>query len=147
MSRTPPTVNGAELSHGSITVNVNGRNYFGVKTLNYGSSREINPVHGTSPEQIGVVFGPVTHTGDMELYKRHAARLRRALGNGYSETLLTITLNGRETAIAELHTDVISAYLKKEDLKSQQGSDASTETLEFHVNLIKRDGLSIAATE
>lgn len=146
MSRGP-VINGAHFSHASVTINVNGRDYFGVSAINYGSERETSPVHGTGPEQVGVVFGVVKHSSDMELYKKDAARLRRALGNGYSETLLTITVTYRETAISELHTDVISCYLKKEDLKSQQGSDPTKETFEFHTNSITRDGLSIAASE
>lgn len=146
MSRKP-AINGALHSHASVTVNCNGRDYYGCKSINYGSERAISPVHGTGPEQCGVVFGPVTHNGDIELYKSYAARLRKALGNGYSEVPLTITVTWRETAISELHTDVISAYYKKEDLKSTQGNEATTEAIEFHVNSIKRDGLSIVASE
>lgn len=146
MSRQP-VVNGAHFSHASVTSNINGRDYFGCSALNYGSERETSPVHGTGPEQVGVVFGVVKHSCDGEFYKKDAARIRRALGNGYSEVPITITVTYRETAISELHTDVISCYLKKEDLKSQQGSDPTKETLEFHVNSITRDGLSIAASE
>lgn len=136
-----PTINGVHHTHCSVTVNVDGRDYYGVTALNYGSERETNAVHGTGPNQVGVALGPLKHTGDFEMLKKDGTRLRRALGNGYMERLLTITATFRETAMSELHTTVLSAFIKKDETKSSQGADPIKESFELHVNQIVRDGV------
>lgn len=141
------TINRQLFSHASVTVNVNGRDWFGVANLNFASERETAPAHGTGPNQVGVVFGPVKHSGDFEMYTEDAANFRDSLGDGYSEVPLTITASWRETAISRLHTAKISAFIKKDETKSQQGSEPAKNTFELHVNDIVRDGKRLVASE
>lgn len=136
-----PTINGRQYTHVSLTVNINGRDYFGVSDVSYGTEREMAGVFGTGPNQVGVAAGPVKHTGSLEMYKLFAVRLRNALGNGYMEVPMIITASWRETSISELHTDVVDGFIKKDDTKSTQGADPTKETFEMHVNQITRDGL------
>ncbi len=136
-----PTINRQEFTHVSLTVNVGGQNFFGVTDLSFGSERETGPVHGTGPNQIGVALGPLKHSGSMEMVKTYANRLRRALGTGYMSKPLTITATWRESAMAEISTVVITAFIKKDDTKSTQGADPTKETLELHVSQIVRDGV------
>jgi uncharacterized protein with beta-barrel porin domain len=142
-----PTINRQEFTHVSLTVNVDGKDYFGVTDLSYGTERDTNPVHGTGANQVGVALGPVKHSASIEMVKTHANRLRRALGNGYMSKILTITGTWRETSMSELSTVVISAYVKKDDTKSTQGADPTKETLELHVNQIERDGIKAVEEE
>lgn len=142
-----PTINRQEFTHVSLTVDVNGRKYFGVTDLSFGSERETNAVHGTGPNQIGVALGPLKHTGSMEMVKTHATRLRQAIGDGYMSKPIVITATWRETAMSELHTAVIDAFIKKDDTKSSQGADPVKETFELHVNQITRDGIKAVEEE
>lgn len=146
MSRQP-TINGAMHSHASCTVNANGTNYFGVSALNFGSERETSPAFGTGPNQVGTVFGAVKHTGDFEMYTEPAQLFRDSLGDGYSEVPLTITATWRETAIARLHKVEIYGYIKKDETKSQQGSEPGKDMFELHVTDIIRDGKRLVASE
>jgi hypothetical protein len=135
-----PTINGVKFTHCSLTVNVNGREYFGVNDLNYDSERETNGVFGTGPNQIGVALGPLKHSGSMEMVADYANRLRAAIGQGYMGVEITITATFRETAISTLHTVVLSAFIKKDSTKSSQGADPVKTTFDLHVNQVTRDG-------
>lgn len=144
MSRQP-TINGALHSHASCTVNANGTDYFGVSALNFGSERETSGAYGTGPNQVGTVFGPVKHQGDFEMYTEAAQNFRDAMGDGYSEVPLVITATWRERAITRLHTVVIHGFIKKDETKSQQGSDPAKDMFELHVTDIFRDGKRLVA--
>lgn len=142
-----PTINRQEYTHVSLTVNVNGQNYFGVTDLSFGSERDTNAVFGTGPNQVGVALGPVKHSASLEMVKTYAARLRRGIGDGYMSKPINITATWRENSMSEIHTAEISAFIKKDDTKSSQGADPTKETFELHVNQIVRDGLKVVEEE
>lgn len=141
------TINGKVFAHASITVAVGASKYFGVTSIDYESELETNPVHGTGANQVGAATGALKHTGNLEMLLQHAAKLRRALGQGYMEVPLVITVTYRETAISELHTDLLDCFIKKDGTSSQQGADPVKVKYELHVNQITRDGLVAVASE
>jgi hypothetical protein len=142
-----PVINGQQYGHASVSVDIDGEVFFGVSSINYGSELETNPVHGTGHQQVGTVFGTLKHSGDMEMPKLHGARLRSKLGPGYMKKLCTITVTYREVAMSELHTDVISAYVKNDSTSSSAGGDPVKDKFELHPTNILRDGLSPVETE
>lgn len=142
-----PTINGQHYTHVSVTCNIEGRDYYGVSDLSYGTERDTVAVFGTGPNQVGVALGPVKHSGSMEMVKLYADRLRAAIGDGYMSKPLTITVTFRESQMSVLSTTVLNVYIKKDDTKSTQGSDPTKETIEFHVNDITRNGLRAAEQE
>mgnify|MGYP000844666252 CR=1 FL=1 len=142
-----PVVNGKVFSHASITVNVDGDDFFGVSSINYGSELDTSPVHGTGKQQVGVVQGQLKHTGDFEMPTLHGQRLRDKLGPGFMERLITVVVTYRETSISELLTDTVSAYVKKIDKGSQSGADPVKDKFELHVNSVLYNGLSPVAEE
>lgn len=141
------TINRAQVSHASVTVNVDGEDFYGVSNIDYDSELATNPVHGTGHNQVGVTFGELKHNGSLEVLKETGARILAKLGTGYMKRLITITVVYRETAMSALHTDVLSAYIKKHSTKSQTGSDPVKDTFELHVNDIIRDGIRAVETE
>lgn len=142
-----PVINGKLFAHASITVNVDGEDFFGVSSINYDSELEMTGVMGTGKQQVGVAVGGLKNSGDFEMPKSHAQRLRARLGPGYMEKLLSITVTFRETALSDLITDKVSAYIKKDGTSSSAGSDPVKDKFELHVNSILRNGLSPVAEE
>lgn len=136
-----PAINSQLYAHASITANVDGDNFFGISSINYGSEREAAGAWGTSPQQVGTVLGNVTHTGDFEMHKREAQRLRAKLGNGYLGKVFTFTVTYRETSISELVTDVVTCCIKKDDTSSSTGGDPVKDKFELHVSQIRRNGV------
>lgn len=142
-----PAINGQLFAHASITANVDGENFFGITSINYGSEREAAAAFGTSPQQVGTVLGNVSHTGDFEMFKREAQRLRAKLGSGYLGKLFTFTVTYRETAISELITDEVTCCIKKDDTSSSTGGDPVKDKFELHVSNVIRNGIKAVEEE
>lgn len=139
-----PNVNGFEYSFASIELQVNGRRYYGVTSINYDDSLTPGRVKGTSSIPLGSTAGEWDGTASMEMNRRDAQELIDDLGDGFGRVIFSIVVQYADDG-AEVITDQLPAVrISKATHSNSQGSDASKISFDlFVMRPILRNGSGI----
>ncbi len=136
-----PLVNGVYHAFASVEIKFDGNIYVGVKAVNYSDSLTPTKVRGTSSEPIGRTRGDYDADGDIELYKQQAHQLLQALGNGYKEKVVNITVTYSENGLDTIVDEIIGARIEKVEQSNSQSPDPTTQKFTLNVMKILMDGL------
>jgi hypothetical protein len=130
-----PLVNGVYHAFASVEIKWDGTIYVGVKSVNYKQNLVPTKVRGAHAEPIGRTRGDLDADGDIELYLQQANQLLTAMGPGYMEKVIGVTVSYSENGLDTITDEIVSARIQEIDDSHSQGVDALTK--KFTLNIMK----------
>lgn len=141
-----PTVNGVKHAYADVVIAVLGRKFRGITSINYKTKRGVTSVHGQGPHRAGVAMGKVDNDGSLEMYRQDLQDLIDAIGNGYGEVPLQITVSYRARLGARLMKDTLNgARITEVDLSAQEGDDPIKGKCTLNLGEVLLNGKNIAS--
>lgn len=145
MGQSYPDINGVAYSFSSVTIKVNGTEYYGATSFNYDDGLEPGVVesHGmTTPA--AHTAGKWSGNASIEFNRKDGLALINALGNGFGRRVFQITATYADDNQPTTIDDLPAVRIKKVTNSNQAGTDPSKMNFELQVMApIKRNGKAI----
>jgi hypothetical protein len=130
-----PFINGHRFSFASIDVIANGRLFYGVTRIAYGSSLKPGSIRGSDTERIGRTPGESEHKCEMEMYQHEFQALIESLGAGWGLVPFDVVVafdernrydndSAGEPEGVVTHS-ILGCRITDVDLSSQEGTEAN----------------------
>ena len=120
-----PEINGLRYSWSSVKVNIGNTQYLGCKSINFNEKVDPAKIHGTNQNIIGATAGMYDADGDAEFYQQEADAIIDALGNGWGNRVLTMTVQYIEDG-QPTRTKVLTVRLIARGQGGTESNDALT---------------------
>jgi len=138
-----PLINGVRYDFSSIEIDFNGKKFLGFTKIAYSDSLEPGKPRGAHPQAVGRTRGEYDCEASAEMFRQEFDELATALGDGYGEVPVTITVGYSATGQPTI-TDVLSGVrIKKVSNEHSQSTDALAVSLELDPQLITRNGKTL----
>ena len=137
-----PQINGARHSWASVTIDLNGDKFEGVKEIKYSDSLEPGEVMGTATRRIGRTRGEAKAEASITLYLSERSAFYAKLGAGGYKKAFNIVVSYEEGG--EIVTDkIIGCRVKKGEGGGSSGSDAIEHPMDLDVHKILWNGVDM----
>lgn len=137
-----PQINGSRHSWASITIDLNGDKFEGIKEIKYSDSLEPGEVMGTSTRRIGRTRGEAKAEASITLYLSERKAFLAKLGPGGYKKAFQIVCSYEEAG--EIITDtIVGCRVKKVEGGGSSGADAMESAIELDVHKILWNGVDM----
>ena len=136
MGLIAPLINGNYFAFADIELRAQGLLFAGIKVVNYKDNLNRAKVRGSASVPLGLTKGRYEASGDIEMYLDAASTLITALGPGWRQTpvSLSITYGPNLGMNIPLVTDIIpGAYLGEFDASNSEGDEPLVRKFTLHI--------------
>ncbi len=116
-----PLINGVRYSWASVKVNIGPVQFLGCKSINFNEKLDPTKIHGTSQNILGATAGQYDADGDAEFYQQEADVIVAALGVGWGNRPLTITVQYQDDGQPTVTKTIITRFTAR----TQGGSEGA----------------------
>lgn len=134
-------INGNRYDFSSIEANVDGQNYLGFKSINYGHSLEPGEAWGTSAQHLGRTRGQYKPEASFEMYLEEYSFLIAQLGDGYMESYFDINVHYEEDGVV-ITDQLLGFRIKKAEKSHSQGSEPLTVKVDGTIRGLIENGVA-----
>jgi hypothetical protein len=140
-----PIVNGNAFGPASAEVDLRGKTYLGIPTLNFADELQQEDADGNGSVAVGKVVGKYIATCDFEMLLHESKLFFADLGPGYGTVPFNIGCTFTEQPGAGITTvEIIGATVMKRESGYSKGANAIVDKITVKVIVpIRRDGLTI----
>lgn len=140
-----PLINGVRFDFSSVELNLSGKFFNGIKSINYEDSLEPGKVRGNRSQVIGRTRGEYNASGSLELYALEYEELTDILqlisaGRGIYEVSFPIVVSYAEIGQRVIVDSLFGCRITKAAVQAQEGSDAITKQLDLDIMRISHGG-------
>lgn len=135
-----PLINGHRYSYASIELDVEGKRFYGHKEISYSQELEPGEVRGAHSQILGRTKGELKPEASLTTYEEEWKEILDALGDGYMEKSLNVTVSYAESGRPTITDKLIGVRIKKVEKSHSQGGDALEVKLDLHPMWIEYNG-------
>lgn len=143
MAISYPDINGKRYSWASIKVNIGNQQYLGVKSINFNEKVDPQKIHGTGQNIIGATAGMYDADGDVEVYQAEADDIITALGVGWGNRPLTITVQYEDDGQPTVTKTLIVRLTARTQGGSESGEAMTSKFTMFFLAPIDSNGITM----
>jgi hypothetical protein len=137
-----PLINGKRYDHSSVTIKVKGKDYIGIKSINYSDSLEPGKLRGTSAQKLGRTRGEYDGEASFEMYTEEASELLSDIGDGFMEVEFDIVVGYADEGQPTITDNIVGCRIKKQEASSSEGSDPNVRKFDLDIMYVKWNGLN-----
>jgi len=138
-------INGFAYGYSDIDIDINGKKFDEVESIDYDTTIERGELRGTSPVPQGYTVGAAMYKGSMTMSKEQANALRKSLGNGWATKQFTIAVTYGPVKDSDSSyktcTDVLNGVLINGFANSHSRGNALNEKIELVIQDLILDGV------
>lgn len=117
-----PLVNGFMFSWASVVLQIAGREFRGITSVEYEATRERELQYGNSPDPIGKTLGKNKYKFDVEMYTQEFHRLLAILGDGYGDVVFSGQVAYRQAGQSLHYVTAVGCTLDGKTVSLSEGA-------------------------